>query len=378
MLIKTIALLSVLLISFYGAILLIALSSKKHKNRYYLGLFFTCSFLLFFGHFLSFFEYWELFQYFDSVFLAMLLAFYPFFYLYIHKTFGFRINRSKWILHFAPAVLVLVGMTATILFSSWESYEIYMNNNLYNKELTDKPSMVLAIFYKGSRAFHLIQILVYNFIIIRLLLLSQNKMNNLFSNLDKYQLRYFYIINVSFLIFMSIPGFIVTIIGRTPLNADVNILLIVCLLFSTLYVILAIVGLRQVPIEMKNGPIHKVEHHFEIPIHEAQQIESNLLTMFENDKPWLKSNLNIWDVASALGTNRTYVSHIINEHIGCNFNNFVNRYRIEEAKKIIKKDPTLSLLEISELSGFGSANSLIRIFKLHEHCTPTEFKKKFH
>ena len=375
--IKTIALLSVLLISFYGAVLLIALSSKKYKNRYYLGLFFTCSFLLFVGHFLSFFEYWKLFQLFDPVFLAMLLAFYPFFYLYIHKTFGFRIDQKKWVLHFTPPALVLLGMTITVIVASWESYENYMNNNLYNLPLSDKSSVALALFYKGSRAFHLVQILVYNFIIIRLLIYSKNKLSNLFSNLDKYQLRYFYIINISFLIFMSIPGFYVTLIGRTPLNTDVYVLLLICLLFSTLYVILAIIGLRQVPIEMENGPIHKVESHFEIPVQEARQIESNLLAYFDSEKPWLRSHLNIWDVAKALGTNRTYVSHIINDHMGCNFNNFVNGYRIDEAKKVIKNNPSLSLLEISELSGFGTVSSLIRIFKLHEQCTPTEFKKKY-
>ena len=270
---------------------------------------------------------------------------------------------------------MFLGMSLLIISSSWESYEAYMYNNLYNKPLTDQSSNLLALLYKGSRTFHLIQIIAYNYFIIRLLLQAEYRLNNLFSNLDKYQLRYFYIINISFLIFMSVPGFIVTIIGRTPLNTDVIMLLLVCLLFSTLYIILAIVGLRQLPIEIENDHLQKFDNHFEIPKLEAQLIESQLIDLFKNDRPWLKSNLNIWDVARTIGTNRTYVSHIINEQMGCNFNLFVNNYRVQEAKRILCTKPNLTLTEISEMSGFGSVNSFIRIFKSIENCTPTVYKK---
>ena len=261
--------------------------------------------------------------------------------------------------------------------SNWESYQIYMNNNLYGTDLTDQSSKILAYLYKGSRSFHLLQILFYNFFAIRLILKAQKNMEDLFSNLDKYQLRYFYIVNISFIVFMSIPGFYVTLIGRTPLNANELLLLYVCILFTLLYLILAIIGMKQIPVDNKLESSRDDHISGEIHFLELKQIENNLLAYFTNEKPWLNSNLNIWDVSKHIGTNRSYVSHVINDNMGCNFNHFVNEYRINEAKLLLKQSPEIHLSEISELSGFGSVNSFMRIFKMMENCTPTEFKKRY-
>ena len=233
--IKIIAILSTLFVNLFSAITLIATSSKNLKNRFYLGLFFFNSFILFVGHFLSFNEYWNAFKYYDFIFLASLLAFYPLYYLYIYSAFNFKIVPVKWLYHFIPSILIAVLMFIITTASSWESYLIYMNNNLYNTELIDTKSKILAYLYKGSRGFHMIQIIVYNFLTIRFILKAKTSMNDSFSNLDTYQLRYFYIATISFILLMSIPGFYVTYIGRTPLNTNGMLLFYVCLLFTFLY-----------------------------------------------------------------------------------------------------------------------------------------------
>jgi YesN/AraC family two-component response regulator len=148
-----------------------------------------------------------------------------------------------------------------------------------------------------------------------------------------------------------------------------------CTLFTLLYIILAIIGLRQIPAEIDfntNGN-NKLEA---IHQQELKQIEDHLLAYFNTQKPWLNPNLNILDVAKHIGTNRSYISNIINENIGCNFNQFVNSYRVNEAKILLKQVPELPISEISELAGFGSVNSFIRIFKNLENQTPSTFKKK--
>lgn len=373
--IKIIALLSTLFLSLYGSFFLFSTSNKKFKNRFFLALFFFNSFVLFVGHFLSFNEYWRVFRYFDFIFLASLLAFYPLYYLYLFSAFNFTIIKSKWIYHFIPSILVAILMLIASSFSSWENYDIYMNNNLHGTELTSNSSLFLSYIYNGSRIFHLLQILAYNYLAIRYILKAKSQMNNSFSDLDSFQLRFFYIANISFILLMSIPGFYATLIGRTPFNTNELSLLFICSLFTTLYLILAFVGLRQVPVNV-NLPTKIKKVDLEIHPNDLIQIEKQLLDYFNNDKPWLNPNLNIWDVASKIGTNRSYISKIINDSMGFNFNHFVNNYRIKEAKSNLIANPDLSITEISELSGFGSMNSFIRIFKKTENCTPTEFKKK--
>lgn len=373
--IKIVALLSTLFINLYGAIFLFATSNKQYINRFFLALFFFNGFLLFVGHFLSFNEFWEVFRYFDFVFLTSLLAFYPLYYLYIYSAFNFTLVSTKWLYHFIPSIIIALLMIVTTIFSSWQDYEIYMNNNLYGTELSTQAAKNLAYLYKGTRMFHLLQIIFYNFLTIRFLISSNNKMNNFFSNLDKFQLQYFYIVNISFILLMSIPGFYVTLIGRTPLNEDGLQLLYICTLFTILYLILAIIGLRQIPAEINLNNTNE-DLSFELHQQELKIIEKSLIEYFTKQKPWLNPQLNILDVAKKIGTNRSYVSKIINENIGCNFNQFVNNYRINEAKILLKQTPEISISEISELAGFGSVNSFIRIFKSIENYTPTEFRKK--
>jgi AraC-like DNA-binding protein len=372
-LIKIIALLSILFLTLYGSFFLFSTSTKNFKNRFFLALFFFNSFVLFVGHFLSFNEYWSVFQYFDFIFLASLLAFYPFYYLYLFSAFNFNIVKSRWIYHFIPSILIAVLMLIATSISSWENYNIYMNNNLYGTKLTSNSSLILAYLYKGSSAFHLLQILVYNYLAIRYILKAKSQMHNSFSHLDSYQLKFFYIVNISFILLISIPGFYITVIGRTPLNTNEFSLLFLCFLFTSLYLILAFVGLRQIPV---NVNLSNKNTYLVIHPNDLIQVEKQLIDYFNNDKPWLNPNLNIWDVASKIGTNRSYVSRVINESMGFNFNHFVNNYRIKEAKLLLKENSNLSITEISELSGFGSMNSFIRIFKETENCTPTEFKKK--
>lgn len=205
--IKIIAILSTLFINLFGGIILIATSNKKYKNRFFLGLFFFNSFLLFVGHFLSFNEYWVIFRYFDFIFLASLLAFYPLYYLYIFSAFNFKIAPTKWIYHFIPSILIAILMLIATSFSSWDCYLNYMNNNLYNSALESTNATILAYLYKGSRLFHLAQIVIYVFLTIHYILKAKKRMNDLFSNFDMYQIRFFYIVTISFIFLMAIPGF---------------------------------------------------------------------------------------------------------------------------------------------------------------------------
>lgn len=59
------------------------------------------------------------------------------------------------------------------------------------------------------------------------------------------------------------------------------------------------------------------------------------------------------------------------------FFDFINEYRIEKAKKILK-DPTqkeLTILEILYQVGFNSKSSFSTSFKKYTGKTPTEFRK---
>ena len=76
------------------------------------------------------------------------------------------------------------------------------------------------------------------------------------------------------------------------------------------------------------------------------------------------------DMSFAVFANTSYVSRTIKDVTGWNFNQFVNSYRVERAKDMIRKNPALSLKDIYAECGFGSDVSLINAFKIHEGITP--------
>jgi AraC-like DNA-binding protein len=70
-------------------------------------------------------------------------------------------------------------------------------------------------------------------------------------------------------------------------------------------------------------------------------------------------------------------SFVINELYQDNFYNFINKYRIEEAKRLLLSDKynQLNILGIAYESGFNSKTTFNTTFKKHVGCSPSEFVK---
>lgn len=95
-----------------------------------------------------------------------------------------------------------------------------------------------------------------------------------------------------------------------------------------------------------------------------------------DEKPFLNPSLTIQDIAVAIEIPVRELSVLINQNVNQHFYDFVNSYRIEQAKEILK-DTTKSkvtILEILYEVGFNSKSSFNTAFKKHTGKTPTEFR----
>lgn len=84
-------------------------------------------------------------------------------------------------------------------------------------------------------------------------------------------------------------------------------------------------------------------------------------------------------LSEAVGSNPNYVSQTINERFGCNFNTYVNRYRIREACRRFVGDVACQKLTIEAVAsevGFKSRSSFINAFKRETGLTPSEYRKQ--
>ena len=82
-------------------------------------------------------------------------------------------------------------------------------------------------------------------------------------------------------------------------------------------------------------------------------------------------------MAGDLNASPNLLSRIINTGFGLNFNDFINRYRVEAVKVSIlqKQHERLTLLAIALASGFNSKTTFNRAFKKHTGMTPAQYIK---
>lgn len=110
----------------------------------------------------------------------------------------------------------------------------------------------------------------------------------------------------------------------------------------------------------------------------SDQLISKLKKVMEEEKLFLKSDLTLADLAKSIQTNTAYLSRVINDEFEMNFSNFLNKYRIEEAQKLIEnhKLDVMTFEGIAKSCGFISRSSFNQAFKKFTGMTPTEFSQK--
>lgn len=104
--------------------------------------------------------------------------------------------------------------------------------------------------------------------------------------------------------------------------------------------------------------------------------KGQLVSLMENEKTYADGQLAIDDLAEMLSTNSKYLSYLINKEFKCSVTHFINSYRIEAAKKMIKDSnyDHLNFLGIAAGVGFNTKNTFTRAFKRHTGMTPSQFK----
>lgn len=98
----------------------------------------------------------------------------------------------------------------------------------------------------------------------------------------------------------------------------------------------------------------------------------------EKTKPYLNETLTLTELASQIGMTRNQLSFLINGASGENFYSFINRYRVEEVKRLIAdpKKSNFTILSLAYEAGFPSKSSFHSVFKKLTGLTPTEYRKK--
>jgi AraC-like DNA-binding protein len=109
----------------------------------------------------------------------------------------------------------------------------------------------------------------------------------------------------------------------------------------------------------------------------AEAYLKKLLGLMERERPYTDGSLTLSKLAAKLSVTPHHLSQVINERLNQNFFDFVNTYRVEEAKRQLLADTKkhYSLLAIAEAVGFNSKSAFNAAFKKQTDMTPSDFKK---
>ena len=97
-----------------------------------------------------------------------------------------------------------------------------------------------------------------------------------------------------------------------------------------------------------------------------------------DQKLYKNPNLTLPVFAKKLNIRPQLLSQLLNNNLHKSFTLFINEYRIEEAKKLLKANSNLKIEVIAEKCGFNSNSTFYTVFKKITGSTPAKYIKKQH
>jgi len=107
----------------------------------------------------------------------------------------------------------------------------------------------------------------------------------------------------------------------------------------------------------------------------AKHIESKL-NLWLDKKQYLQSGITLEDVAVYIGTNNKYLSRHINQTMNRTFREWINRLRIEEAKRLLLDCPDMNINEIASQTGFAGKSHFSQQFRAITSLSPSDWRKQ--
>ncbi len=124
----------------------------------------------------------------------------------------------------------------------------------------------------------------------------------------------------------------------------------------------------------ENKEITTIKYSDSALTEEQKQVLKNAIINYMNiSKAYLDCGFSINTLAKDLNVSRSYISQVINELFNRNFSNFLNEYRIKEARQILSDPDSFkyTIEAIANMVGFKSKVTFIKAFKKYVGVAPS-------
>lgn len=320
----------------------------------------------------------------------------PLTYLYVRTLSdrdGYHFNPRQW-LHFLPFMFGFL-LLAPIYGLDREQLAALLYLDLGTQETgllwAELSSIVVGVT-------SILQMAIYLFISIRRLIRHKRRIREEFSFLERISLSWLKNILIALALLYLLYILDIVLIGVFELDESMtgfHYPMIVVLIY-----IMGYMGLRQPEIFSRHlhqmpepalagnhapaEPLVEKKQDHEKPKYEKSALDRETSSMLftdlrahmETEKPYLDSKLNLSQLAAQLRISPNYLSQVINEQGQQHFFDFVNGYRVEEAKNALAGTMQRgNILTIALDAGFNSKSAFYTAFKRHTGQTPSQYRR---
>ena len=349
----------------FSMLILLEWCNRQLREQHTLFAFMLTATLLYVGHYIYFNRAVDLLPLSDILYVSANLTVYPLYLIYIIRL------TSKWRavywLMLLPGLLAIMATGTGYIVMTDEEDRMFVHNYLYHNSQTGLTDMALFQAYIRQFCKLVFAIEVIATVVIGSMMIRRydRMVDEFYADTDDKSMR-----NIQSILYLvltiAILSFIVNIIGRARFTNHEIILTTTSLMFSALLFAIGYEGLHRhfSIIDMRTNK-EQVSNDDSAALKDAvnRSMTERIIALVENDKIYLQPDLKLDDLAQMMHTNRTYIYQAVNQQMGISFNEFINRYRIAHAKRLMASDPTLSMNDVALQSGFASLSSFYRNMK---------------
>jgi AraC-like DNA-binding protein len=113
-----------------------------------------------------------------------------------------------------------------------------------------------------------------------------------------------------------------------------------------------------------------------LSLEEIEKYAKKISHLFEHEKIFKDTRLNLKELSNRLELNTKYVSEIINVYFNKSFISLLNNYRIEESKRILQDISDITIKEVCYDVGFNSRSAFNSTFKKFTGESPSDYQNK--